>query len=169
MIARKMNGHLVNYGAFINAVRPEAKFLCDWHAQLVPRVARAARWRDSFWFGVFHHHERRLMHRWDYCVNAIIDPLAEVATPPDYAWIDKDSVKALPEENLLTGARGEDVSRVYRDFWFGAGDPSTALAGCAGILMLHNSWTPRAFLDMSAEEFLSGDVRLAALLRAILG
>ena len=95
MIARRMNGAVVNYGAFIRAARPEAKFLCDWHAALVGRVAKARRCRDSFWYGVFRHRTQRLMRRWDYCVNAIIDPLARTADAKDYAWIDKDEVNAL--------------------------------------------------------------------------
>ena len=165
MIARRMNGKLVNYGAFIRAARPEAKFLRDWHAALVGRVAKARRCRDSFWFGLLHRRERRLMRRWDYCVNAIIDPLARTADAADYAWVDKDAVNALPEERRLTGAPGEDISEVYRDFWFRPGDPAEALDGNAGILMLHNSWTPPAFLAMPPEAFLATDTRLAALLR----
>lgn len=165
MVARRMNGALVNYGAFIRAARPEAKFLRDWHAALVGRVAKARRCRDSFWFGVLHRRERRLMRRWDYCVNAVIDPLARTADAADYAWVDKDAVNALPEERRLTGAPGEDISEVYRDFWFRPGDPAEALEGNAGILMLHNSWTPPEFLAMGPESFLATDTRLAALLR----
>ena len=164
MIARRMNGSIVNYGAFINARRPETRFLCDWHAELVPRVAMAARHRDSFWFGVFHHRERRLMRRWDYCVNAIIDPLAARMVPPDYAWIDKDEAGALPEERVLEANPGADVSQAYRDFWFAPGDPGEAVARCAGMVMLHNSWTPREFASMTAGEFLATDTRLARLL-----
>lgn len=167
MVARRMNGALVNYGAFIQATRPEAKFLCDWHTELTVRVDRARRLRDRFWFGVFHRRARRLMCRWDYCVNAIIDPLAARAAATDYAWVDRDAAGALPEERLLTGADGEDISEIYRDFWFGPGDPAEALDGCAGILMLHNSWTPPEFLALPAGEFLRTDTRLAALLRSL--
>lgn len=165
MVARRMNGALVNYGAFIRAARPEARFLRDWHAALVGRVAKARRCRDSLWFGLLHRRERRLMRRWDYCVNAVIDPLARTADAADYAWVDKDAVNALPEERRLTGAPGEDISEVYREFWFRPGDPAEALEGNAGILMLHNSWTPPAFLAMPPEAFLATDTRLAALLR----
>lgn len=168
MIARKMNGALVNYGAFINAAKPEAKFLCDWHAELVERVAAAKKNRDSFLFGLLHHHERRLMWRWDYCINAIIDPLAVRADSRDYAWIDKNEVNALPEERLLTGTPGEDISQVYRDFWFAPGDSDAAAVETSGILMLHNSWTPAEFLTMSAEAFLRTETRLVRLLRRLL-
>lgn len=167
MIARRMNGALVNYGAFIAAAKPEAKFLCDWHAALVKRVAKARAHRDGFWWGLLHHREHRLMCRWDYCVNAIIDPLAVTASEPDYAWIEKDSLNAVPEERLLTGSPNEDISRIYRDFWFKPGDPAEALAGTAGLIMLHNSWTPSEIMKMSPKGFLSTDTRLAGLLRRL--
>ena len=169
MIARQVNGGLVNYGAFIRAAKPEAKFLVDWYERLVPRVARAARGRDSFLFGLFHHHERRLMHRWDYCVNAIIDPLAATAGLPDYAFVDKDAVGALPEEDLIDEAKGIGPCEAYNRFWFGPGSPDEVLARTAGILMLHNSFTPERFRRMTAEEFLRTDTRLANLLRTVLG
>lgn len=167
MIARKMNGHIVNYGAFINASKPEAKFLCDWHSQLVLRVAKAAQHRDSFWFGVFHHHEKRLMHRWDYCVNAIIDPLADAATPPDYAWLDKEKMFAIPEEDLLARDTALNAVSAYERYWFEPGDPQEVLDKCAGIIMLHNSFTPERFRKMSVTEFAGTNTRLAVLLKSL--
>lgn len=167
MIARKINGHIVNYGAFINAAKPEARFLCDWHDELVPRVAKAAQCRDSFWFGVFHHHEKRLMHRWDYCVNAIIDPLADVAKLPDYAWLDKNEMFAIPEENLLERDTTLNAVSAYERYWFEPGSPDEVLERCAGIIMLHNSFTPERFRKMSADEFIKTDTRLATVLQRI--
>lgn len=169
MIARRMNGSIVNYGAFINARRPEARFLCDWHAELVPRVARAARHRDSFWFGVFHHRERRLMRRWDYCVNAIIDPLAARMAPQDYAWIDRAELFAIPEEDLLPADASLNPVSAYERYWFEPGDPGEVLEKCAGIVMLHNSFTPARFRAMSEAEFLATDTRLSSLLGKLLG
>ena len=168
MIARETGGTLVNYGAFINAVKPEAKFLCDWHGRLVLRVARAKRSRDSFLFGLLHRRERRLMRRWDYCVNAIIDPLAAVASPADYAWVDKDTVGALPEEDLIGAPGTPGPFEAYNRYWFDPGDPGEALRRSAGILMLHNSFTPERYRRMTAEGFLETDTRLARLLSALL-
>ena len=168
MIARRMNGVVVNYGAFINASRPEARFLRDWHAALVPRVARARACRDSFWFGVFHHREMRLMRRWDYCVNAIIDPLAAKASSPDYAWVDRGELFAIPEEDLLPGDASLNPVSAYVRYWFEPGDPREVLEKCAGVLMLHNSFTPAEFRAMSPDEFLETDTRLAHLLRHLL-
>ena len=164
MIARRMNGVLVNYGAFINAAKPEARFLCDWYSDMTRRVAKARECRDGFWFGVLHRHERRLMFRWDYCVNAIIDPLAAAAAPEDYAWLDKDEVFALPEEELITPET--DAVAAYRKYWFEPGDVDDVTKRCAGIVMLHNSFSPEEFRRMTAEEFLRKDTRLGNLLRA---
>ena len=169
MIARKMNGALVNYGAFINAARPETKFLCDWHERLVPRVARAKQSRDSLLFGLLHRRERRLMRRWDYCVNAIIDPLAAVAAPADYAWVDKDAVGALLEEDLIGTPGVPGPVEAYNRYWFEPGSPDEVLRRSAGLVMLHNSFTPERFRGMTAEEFLRTDTRLASLLQTVLG
>ena len=41
------------------------------------------------------------------------------------------------------------------------------LVRCAGLIMLHNSFTPERFRAMSAKEFIATDTRLARLLRTL--
>lgn len=166
IVAWRMDGHLVNYAAYINAVKPEAKFLVDWHRELVPRVAKAERFRSSWLLRALHHREWKLIRRWNYCVNAIIDPLAETADPKDYAWIDKNEIAAVPEEVLM--ASGLSATEAYQRYWFEPGDPAEAISRCAGIVMLHNSFTPERYRAMSEEEFLRTDTRLARLLSLLL-
>ena len=108
------------------------------------------------------------MRHWDYCINDIIDPLAETADAKDYQAILETTVNAHPEERMMSSEEKPDVSQLYRDFWFRPGDPADALKDNAGILMLHNSWTPHEYRAMSADEFLKSDVRLAALLRQLI-
>ena len=167
IVARVRKGKIDNYGAFICAMRPEAKFICDWHAQLVERIAKARRWRDSVLYWLLRHRDWRQMRRWNYCMNAMIDPLAATADAKDYQAILEETVCAHPEERMATGEEA-DRSQLYRDFWFRPGDPADVLRDNAGILMLHNSWTPPEYRAMSADEFLNADVRLAALLRHLL-
>ena len=166
IVARRQDGHLVHYAAYINAAKPEAKFLADWHKALVPRVAKAEAFRSSWLKRLLHHEEWKLIRRWNYCVNAIIDPLADTADPKDYAWIDKDAIFAVPEEELM--ATGLDAVAAYQKYWFKPGAIDDVLNRCAGMIMLHNSFTPDSYRAMTSDEFIATDTRLAALLRHLL-
>ena len=168
MVARIREGKIFNYGAFICALRPEAKFLCDWYKELVVRVAKARKYRDSILYYLFKHRAWRQMRRWNYCVNAIIDPLAAGADAKDYVYLPQETVNALPEERLMTSEGDAEFWQVYQDFWFRPGDPAEALKDNAGLIMLHNSWTPSEYRAMSAADFLKTPTRLAALLRQLL-
>ena len=64
---------------------------------------------------------------------------------------------------------GMDAVAAYRKYWFEPGGIDDVLSRCAGLLMLHNSFTPERIRAMSAEEFLVTDTRLARLLRHLLG
>ena len=167
IVARRQDGHLVHYVAYINATKPNAKFICDWHAALVPRIAKAKRFYASWLTRLLHHGEWKLIRRWNYCANAILDPLADAARRPDYAWIDKDEIFAVPEEELMS--TGLDAVAAYQKYWFEPGDIDDVLARCAGIVMLHNSFTPDRIRAMSPGEFIATDTRLANLLRHLLG
>lgn len=166
IVARRQDGHLVHYAAYINAPRPEAKFLCGWHSELVPRVAKAKRFRSSALTRFLHRGEWKLIRRWNYCVNAIIDPMADTADAKDYAWIDKDAIFAVPEEELMPS--GLDAVAAYRKYWFEPGEIDDVLSRCAGMIMLHNSFTPDCYRAMSEDEFIATDTRLARLLRHLL-
>ena len=170
MIANRNDGRFANYGAFINASKPGAKFLDAWYEELVKHVSKAREFRKSFLKQLLRRREWRNIRRWDWCVNAIIDPLADrwlkdgTAAKGLYAYVDKQTIGALPEEDLTDGG-DLDRALAYIKYWFEPGDPADATKNCAGILMLHNSWTPAKFLAMSESDFAASDTRLAALIR----
>lgn len=168
LIGRRVDGRIVNYGAYINAVRPETRFLSAWHRALVPRVRRAALFYDSAWRRFVQRRAWSEMQRWDYAVNAIIDPLSAQMSAQDYALVEKDAILAMPEVLLRPAHPELCYSDLYAKYWFEPGDVSEILARCGGIVMLHNSFTPRRFLEMGMEAFAASDVRLARLLRAVL-
>ncbi len=169
MVARKVeDGSLVHYGAFISARKPHAAFLEAWYKQLVPRVAAAKKYRDSFWYKLFHRRSWRLMHRWNYCINAMIDPMALKADPKDYVWLDKNDLYALPEEDLLDQDSTLNAVSAFQKYWLEKGDIKDVMEKCAGIIMLHNSFTPERYRQMTEDEFLAQDTRMAALLKQLL-
>jgi hypothetical protein len=168
MIARRVESGLVNYGAFISTQEPHAAFLEAWHQELVKRVAAAKKCRGKLWYKIFHHHANRLMYRWDYCVNAIIDPLASAADSKDYTWLDKNEMFAIPEEDLMEQDDALNPVSAYEKYWFEPGDTKDVMEKCAGIIMLHNSFTPEKYRQMTEEEFLAQDTRMAKLLKQLL-
>ena len=60
------------------------------------------------------------------------------------------------------------MKKRYQDFYFTARNPETLLNKSKGILMLHNSWTPKKYKNMSVEEFLHQNIMLSKLFSKLL-
>lgn len=165
MIGRKNDG--VIYGAFIYTTKPNTDFIAKWFKELVPHV-KQFRWA-TFWnrFGYCKDLWVKT-HNWDWCVNAITDPLAKKMSPEQFSYFDKDELYALPEYDSDLAKTETDKSRVYQNFYFKPGDATSILQKNKGIILLHNSWTPDEYKRMSEEEFLKQDILLADLLRKVL-
>ena len=162
------DGRRVNYGAFISTDGPGSPFLKGWRDALVPRVAKSARFRRNPLLRVFRRAEWREIRKWDYCVNAIIDPLCnDERTMCDHRFVDSRMIGAMPElgdgSALSGGATPKDL---YQSFWFSEGDLRPSDTG--GLLLLHNSWTPTEVRVMAREEFLNSGLRMARFVGQLL-
>ena len=169
-IGRQEVGRRMNHGAFIVANAPGSQFLLSWYSSLLPRICEARRYRLNPLLRVFCRSKWRKIRRWDYCVNAIIDPLCnEQGERLGYQFVDKDDIGAMPEFRLRRNPRFAALSaaQLYRKYWFEKPEAEVE-GGSGGVVLLHNSWTPKSFRDMSEDEFLSCNVRMACLLRQIL-
>ena len=169
-IGRQELGRRVNYGAFIVANAPGSQFLLSWYSSLLPRICEARRYHLNPLLRVFCRSKWRKIRRWDYCMNAIIDPLCnEQGERLGYQFVDKDDIGAMPEFRLRRNPRFAALSaaQLYRKYWFEKPEAEVE-GGSGGVVLLHNSWTPKSFRDMSEDEFLSCNVRMACLLRQIL-
>lgn len=164
MVVRRESGGLVNYGAYIYAAHAGAQVINEWYRQLLPRVAKARQLRRSWWRRILDRRDWKAINQWNYFENAILDPLTAQAAEEAYMGIEKDEIGAFPEESLLAASGPFDA---YVRYWFSPGESEAALRDCAGMIMLHNSWTPRVYREMSADEFLKTDTRLAAVLRRL--
>lgn len=60
------------------------------------------------------------------------------------------------------------MKKRYQDFYFTARNPETFLNKSKGILILHNSWTPKKYKNMLLEEFLHQDIMLSLLFSKLL-
>ncbi len=58
--------------------------------------------------------------------------------------------------------------KIYKNFYFYNDYSDFALKDNGGIILLHNSWTPKEFKLMSKEEFLKINNTLANILQKIL-
>ena len=101
-----------------------------------------------------------------YLGNPIFNPIVKECKGKEYLQIDALKMFALPEyifikENILRHVR-------YRKFYFSPGNPNKIIDNSQGIILLHNTWTPYKYKNMSEEEFLNQNILLAHLLRKIL-
>ena len=100
---------------------------------------------------------------WNYAFNGIMDFLIPKVNKRNVVHIlDKDKYGCFPERELTY----PDPKKQYMDFWFSSGDiDNIDNIARGGIILLHNSWTPDKYRNMSESEFLSQDIRLAHFLR----
>jgi len=150
-------------GAFFYAREPHTRFMREWLAVLPERVTRYARFMRSPFLKVLHRKEWRPCRSWDYCLNAVIDPLALTMRPEELRVMPLEGIGAFPESSGGKIPMAEYWA-AYNRYYFEPGDVKQALDNCKGIIMLHNSWTPLAFLAMSEGEFLKTDCRLKRIL-----
>ncbi|MFI3242244.1 MAG: capsular polysaccharide synthesis protein [Alphaproteobacteria bacterium] len=163
MIGRKKEN--VMYGAFIYTQQPYTIFMEKWYNAVVDKVKIYRFYRQFKWIFRKKHKQTK---NWDYCLNSIIDPLSTQISEPDFLCIDQDEINALPE--FLSPMQQEGLSRleVYEQFYFQKGKANKVLDDNKGIILLHNSWTPQKYQQMSKEEFLNQDILLSNILNNLL-
>jgi len=150
-------------GAFFFAREPHTRFMREWRAVLPERVARYARFMRNPLLKILRRKDWRLCRSWDYCLNAVVDSLALTMRPEELRVLPLQEVGAFPE--LSSGSLPmAEYWAAYNRYYFEPGDGRHALDSCKGIVMLHNSWTPPAFLAMNEDEFLKTDCRLKHIL-----
>lgn len=157
-------------GAFLYAAHPHAEYFSRWRTELKPHVQISGRFRSNAFLRIFRRAEWRRIRRWDWCVNAIIDPLGDGMKPPALCVTYEDEVDPMPERvgqdrDVATSAHAE----YYRRFWFERHDiPAEVWEKNTGLIFLHNSWTPEEFRNMTEAEFLASDCAMARMLSDIL-
>lgn len=108
----------------------------------------------------------RNLENWDFLGNGILErPLYKVAKDPkEFLSIDRQKYNILPELTEY-GIVSPDT---YRQFYFDNDFSDKLMKNDSGIILLHNSWTPREYLKMSEKEFFSQNNTMSNLLKKIL-
>jgi mannosyltransferase OCH1-like enzyme len=101
---------------------------------------------------------------WSYLSNGILDRFTNNVSEKEFKRIEIEDAYALPEQVLLKGNR----PNCYINFYFSPNYNMSWLKKCKGVLLLHNSWTPKRFKKMNETQFLSQNIMLAHLLSKIL-
>lgn len=106
-------------------------------------------------------------HAWDFLGNGIINPLLLRTNPENYQIIDEKEKCVFLEQIFYKLNKSDKIS--YRKFYFQENiDPHQILEENKGIIMLHNSWTPKIYKEMSEKEFLEQNNTLSNLLLFLL-
>lgn len=159
------NGEKHNlYGAYIYTAKAECEFINQWHEQLVPRItAYKKAWKFRHFRFLFHRAWKK-MKSWDYCVNAIINPIARRMSAPQLVELNSEELRVTPER--CDNQQGKSPIDSYIHYWFT--NRPFAADEQPGIIFLHNSWTPKHYRDMEASTFIDQDIPLAKLLKHLL-
>ena len=162
------------HGAFIYAAKPRANFITNWYAQVVKRVkiyrfVNLCKINRFLFKKILKHCEN-----WDWFLNSILNPVVanNVFTEKDLCVLQRDKVKAFPEHLSDLNKNNIAPDKLYRDFYFWNKDINVSvkkiIENNQGVILLHNSWTPQEYKNMSPQEFLSSDANLAKILKELL-
>ena len=112
--------------------------------------------------------ESEKVNFWNFLGNGIIDPLLKNITDNKlYLRLDKYKTNIFPELKYFENISMKNEEK-YRAFYFQKAEPKNRINNHSGIILLHNSWTPKIYRKMTAKRFLKNDILLSKLLSQIL-
>lgn len=151
--------------------RKNAAILRMWEKGIRLHIALYAWCRgDGYLAGRMRKFLGNYLERWDFLGNLPLKiplKIAEHISAAAFSSIDKMAINAFPELSIGCGA---DVIEKYVSYYFSdaSGTCIEYAVNNGGMLCLHNSWTPAAYMRMDEEEFLSQDIVLTKILRHLL-
>ena len=168
MIGRPNTAGRVHVG-FIYTSRPDTDFINAWYSALRYRIRNYKLLYKFIFLRWIFRKKWREMIRWNYCSNAIIDPLWKNFPSDKFILVDRDQIGALPEFLSKLNKQSIPLGKLYHDFYLKKGNARTQVMDkTKGLVLLHNSRMPKPYRDMTANEFLQQDILLADLLKRIL-
>lgn len=107
------------------------------------------------------------LDKWDFLGNSILNPYTKKLKEKDFLSANKKRTNILPENALFENDETLPMEK-YRKCYFSDRDYSKEIMKQeTGMLMLHNSWTPAKYLEMSEEDFLAQNITLANIFKII--
>ena len=155
MIGEKDKQHV----GFIFASNNSSIINC-WFNEIIRRVKIVKRYEQIL--------KKRKRVKWNYLGNGIIDKLLKQDIHnKKFFRLDKNKLNVFPEISFFENSALNEVQK-YKKFYFQKGDAKLIIKSVKGIIMLHNSWTPKKYKTMKEDEFLKEDILLSQLLARIL-
>ena len=137
----------------------KSKIINLWFYEIIKRIDFCKKYTKK--------NNKTLKLRWNYLGNGIIDRLVKNASFNEFLRIDRYKIYAVPEY-IFNKNISLSVQENYKHFYFQKGDPKIILNSSKGIILLHNSFTPPEYKNMSLNKFLKANILLARLLDNIL-
>ena len=155
--SKRKNFHHIGFIASSN----NSKILKQWLEQIINKVkyCKNVFSKNSF-IG------NNLKKKWNYLGNSIIDPILKNIKSNQYYPILTDKINVFPEDIYFNNSNLRN-SQKYKMFYFRRGNPQEILKTTKGLILLHNSWTPLRYKEMSEKTFLKQDILLSKLLSQI--
>lgn len=154
-----IGGNNTQHMGFIFASN-NSKIIDNWFKEIIKRVKNLKKSEQVS------NSRRKVM--WSFLGNGIIDGLLKKnINNNEFFRLDKYQLNAFPEIKFFANSTLNLYQR-YTQFYFRKGEPKIILENVKGIIMLHNSWTPRKFKKMNEDEFCKEDIVLSKLLVKIL-
>lgn len=97
----------------------------------------------------------------------IINSLLKNVNGKKYFRIEANRMNVFPERKFFKNS-SLDYSKQFELFYFGKGDPNIILNDSVDLILLHHSWTPPKYKNMSEKEFLQQDILISKLLSKLL-
>ena len=112
------------------------------------------------------------LNRWNYLGNEVLSQLLiKKRKKKEYIIFDWVKMNAIPERNSFFFGHNMGVSEMkeaYHKFYFYPGNPKKIIYNNPGIIILHNSWTPKKYKSMSKDKFLKQNIMLSSLFKKLL-
>lgn len=97
----------------------------------------------------------------------IINSLLKNVTDNKYYRLDATKMNVFPERKFYKNPYLR-YRKLFELFYFQKGDPQILLNSSIDIIMLHNSWVPVKYKQMSENEFIRQDILLSKLLSELI-
>ena len=162
-----INAHL----AFIKATMGGGNYILKSWLRDIKIALEIRRLKITKFHKILWHLANRKKHRiakrlgqWDYIGNGLLNRYLK--TKNGYVKINRDEINALPETKYNGDL--QNLVENYQSFYFNNDFSAQVMKETKGIILLHNSWTPRKFLVMNEREFLEQNNTLSSILKTIL-
>lgn len=161
-----------NHIAFIVA-KKEGKIIKHWLKRILLNIKIANFYYNPNSYLITKYMLKRFFSKhfltWDCMGNRILKKLLKTKNKALFYKINSDEILCFPEiKYKLSNNLNTPAPENYAKFYFEKDYSDFALKDNEGIILLHNSWTPEKYKQMTKEEFLATNNTLSNILQKIL-